>query len=631
MKRSRDLQFDEFAPDVFSGSGELDYIETPLSGRSFLLVAAVAALVLLILLTRIITLNVVKGDFYTARALANVNREKAIPANRGIITDRYGTVLAKNAETFSLFVNTNDLLRDRQRMESALAQVSQLTQVPLADLLLEIEKADMEATPEIPLVRNIEADVAISLKTLTIPGLHVENDFRREYINAPVFAPVLGYTGLSDTENAVIGKSGLERFYDDQLRGRDGVYTYVRNALGQTLDERLTVEPISGATLETSLDAELQEYFYARLQQQLQTANSSAAVGIAIEPATGEILALASLPSYDNNVFVTPGKNAERAALFADPNKPLFNRAILGAYSPGSTIKPLVALAGLREGVMDPVFGVYSPGYLDIPNPYFPDKPTRFLDWKAHGWVNVRKALAVSSNVYFYVIGGGDSAQSEERARQGLGITRLREYWQQFGFGSATGVDFVDESLGFLPAPEEKEERTGQPWRIGDTYNVSIGQGDLLVSPLQLVRFTASIADDGQSRRPHFARKITDPDGTTTVNRGQEVLFDYSSWELPLEEVQTGMVQAVTEEYGTARMLNTLAMTAAGKTGSAQINNNTAENAFFVGYAPAEDPQIAILVLIETAKSGSLNAVPVAYDVLQWFYENRLQNENSKL
>jgi len=630
MKNKKsNIDFDEFAPDVFSGASNLDYIERPISTRIFILIGIVLLIGILIIFGKIFSLNVVKGDFYQQRAMANVNRERSIPAYRGVITDRFGEVLAESSDTFSVFADATDLIKEGVDLEDLLSKVAEATGQELEGLMDKVAETDLEKSNEIVLVRNIEPEVAINIRAQDLGGVRVENDYRREYTDGPIFSQIIGYTGASEEGNLIVGKAGLERFYDKELRGKEGVYTYTRNAIGEVLDERVSLEAISGSKMATTLDAGLQKYFYKRLKSQLADMGSRAGVGIAIDPATGEILALVSLPSYDNNAFVTPGRSEEITGYFNNDLKPLFNRAIMGSYSPGSTIKPLVALAALREKVVDPVYGIYSPGYLDVPNPYDPDKPTRFLDWQPQGWVNVRSALAKSSNVYFYQVGGGFGDLV------GLGIERLKNYWRMFGLGGETGVDFVGEATGFLPDPEWKEEKTDQPWRIGDTYNVSIGQGDLQVSPLQLIRFIASIADGGHMRRPHFVKELTASDGTKTVARWQDVFFDYSGWVMELEEVRAGMAQGVSKSYGTSHMLATLPMSVAGKTGSAQISNNTKTNAFFVGYGPVEPiadllpekvGQIAVLVLIEDAKEGSLNAVPVARDVLNWYYFNRLSD-----
>ena len=289
-----------------------------------------------------------------------------------------------------------------------------------------------------------------------------------------------------------------------------------------------------------------------------------------------------------------------------------------GVYTPGSTVKPMVALAALNEHVIDPKKQIFSAGYIEIPNPYFPDKPSRFLDWKAHGWVDLRSAIARSSNVYFYEVGGGFENI------KGLGVDKLKEYWQKFGFGEKTGIDLDSESVGFLPDPEEKEIRTKDIWRLGDTYNVSIGQGDFQVTPIQLINYISAFANDGKYFKPFVLKKVTGEDGAVLEERQPENVRDFSDLSSYLKEVQEGMKDAVRQPYGTAHLLAELSVSVAGKTGSSQVENNTRTNAFFVAYAPADNPQIAILVLIENAKEGSLNAVPIGKDVIDWYYWNRL-------
>ena len=327
---------------------------------------------------------------------------------------------------------------------------------------------------------------------------------------------------------------------------------------------------------------------------------------------------MVNLPSFNKNIFVESGHNTEKSRILNSSNHPLFNRSVSGAYNPGSTIKPLVALAALSEGVIDAKKQIFSAGFIEIPNPYFPDKPSRFLDWKPHGWVDLHSALARSSNVYFYEIGGGFNDT------KGLGIDKLKEWWGKFGLGQKTNIDLPSEDNGFLPDPEIKERKTRDIWRIGDTYNVSIGQGDLLVTPIQLINFIAAIANGGKLYQPYVVKNIIGPNNEIAKENNQLILSDYSSLSDYIAEVQKGMNDTVDKSYGTAHLLSDLPVTVAAKTGSAQILNNTQTNAFFVGYAPAVNPQIAILVLIENAREGSLNAVPVAKDVLNWYHWNRL-------
>ena len=326
---------------------------------------------------------------------------------------------------------------------------------------------------------------------------------------------------------------------------------------------------------------------------------------------TGAVLAMVSFPSYDPNKFensTLPNNIEYINNILHAKDKPLFNRVISGLYSPGSTIKPVHATAALAEGIITPNKQIFSAGYIEIPNPYNPKHPTRFLDWKPQGWVDIYSALARSSNVYFYTVGGGFEDI------KGLGINRLRKYWKFFKLDKSTGIDFPGETYGLLPSPEEKKRTTGSIWRIGDTYNISIGQGDLRITPIELLDAIIAISNKGIVFSPHIA-----------IDRKKSVLMDLSQFEPEFKDVRKGMEDVVKKPYGTAHLLSSLTLKVAAKTGSTQTNNNTKTNALFVGYAPTDKPQIAILILVEDAKEGSLNAVPIAKDVFQWYYENRLK------
>jgi len=623
MRRKAELEFDEFVTDSVA-STELDYLELPISQRVFLLVILTSALIGAIVLGRVLYLNIMRSDFYTTRSEANINRDVSIPAYRGLIVDRFGEVLATNAETFSVFLDIPDLLKDRPKLDVTLSRLADMVGVPVSDLYTTLEAADFETKSSVALVRNITAESAIAVRGLSLASVRVENDYRREYPNAEDFSHVIGYTGVAQKGSSIIGKAGLERFYDEQLRGVDGVLLSQRDAAGSVIDERIAQKPVSGYEVATTLDAEFQSYFYNRLAESLRNLGLKAGVGIALDPRNGEVLALFNIPSYDNNVFVTPGKGKELSQLFNDTSRPLFNRAVSGAYNPASTIKPLVATAALHAGVVSPGYQILSKGYIELPNPYNPDKPSRFVDWKAHGLVDVHSAIARSSNVYFYEVGGGFEGL------KGLGIERLRQAWEEFGLGVKTGIDLDSEAAGFLPNPQEKEERTGQPWRIGDTYNVSIGQGDLLVTPLQLLNYIATIANGGTRYQPMIMKKMKSVDGRTVQESHPIVAQEYSDYAGAMAQVRQGMEDGVSKDYGTSHLLDTLPVEIAAKTGSAQTNNNTKTNAFFVGYMPAKAPEIAILVLVEDAKGGSLNAVPIAKDVFAWYYEHRLLQKQAE-
>lgn len=589
-----------------------ELMEVPLANQIFKAIFAVASVLALIGLSRLFFLSVVKSGFYGEKSFHNANQVIYKNPSRGIIFDRFGKPLVKNETVLNVVLTFSKLPKISAERVKIFEQLADVFKIPIESLLGVINKTDLEKTDQIVLGQIDNPEKAVELRKLEYPGIQVEESYKRFYPDPEIFAHILGYIGavseddLAENNNLLInekiGKTGLESYYDAGLRGKYGITVKMRNVKGEVFDEKTMSLPKSGESLVTNIDSEFQKKFYSAMLGGLKKVGSRAGAGLAINPQNGEILALVSFPSFNGNDFIDSRDYAEK--IFKDKSQPLFNRVISGVYNPGSTIKPLVATAALNEKIIDVKKEIFSAGFIEIPNPYFPDKPSRFLDWKSHGWVNLYSALARSSNIYFYSVGGGFGDV------HGLGITRLKKYWQEFGLGEKTGIDFTGEKTGFLPDPETK--KTGN-WLLGDTYNVSIGQGDLLITPLQLLNYISAVANKGFIYEPHVAQKSA------------KISIDLSGFKDIFGEVEKGMIDAVKKPYGTAYSLNDLPMPTAAKTGSAQIQNNTKVNAFFVGYSPVPNPQIAVLILVEDAKEGSLNAVPIAKEILSWYYENRVK------
>lgn len=598
-KRNTTEGFDLEEAMLDQSGNTFEVLELPLSPRIFQIFFIAVLCVGCIIAGRIAYLGVLQGNSYRVRALANMNREAVIPAPRGIIFDRFGTPLVENHSTFDVYVRVSDFFSHREEIESELKEVLNLSEEDIAGL---IHEADLEKSDLVRVAHDVESAQVIALKNRGTEGVSAQNAYRRSYPFGPYFSHVVGYVDADRNT-----KTGLEGFYDDTLKGEDGVLLKRRNAQGEIVDSFVAKAAENGKAITIAIDSGLQTYLTDRLHAGLVAIGRTAGVGIALNPKNGEVLAMVSLPNFNSNFFASNGHNEEKRRLLTSGTQPLFDRAISGLYSPGSTIKPLVAVAALKEGVVDTQKSILSIGYIEIPNPYHPESPSRFLDWKPQGWVNLYSALARSSDVYFYEVGGGFEGM------RGLGIDSLRAWWHTFLLDAKSGIDLPGERYGFLPNTEEKQKRTGQPWRIGDTYNVSIGQGDLLVTPIELINYIAAIANQGVIFKPHLNKDET-----------PEILSDLTSLSSEIKEVQQGMRDAVSKPYGTAHMLADLRFASAGKTGSAQIQNNTKTNAFFVGYMPADNPELALLILVEDAKEGSLNAVPVAHDVFSWYYEHRI-------
>jgi len=619
---------DEWAKD-------LDVVEVPIGNKPLVYLGIAVAMIGLVLLGRVLYLNLYLGKFYEARAQFNASEEERTPAPRGLIYDREGKVLADNEVTFAAFLDLKEFLEHPEFQEKTLGAIENvlfLSEEDLMNLIRENTSADFAAP--IALNDNLSQDQLVQLKGLSLPTIIVENNFERQYAEGQIFSSVVGYlgrVGAEDLKNDVslgsedfVGRAGVEAFYNSELAGQPGISVKLKNAKGEVLSEHEESQPQIGKSLRLTIDGGLQEYFYERMREGLAALGRNVGVGIAINPQNGEVLALINMPSYDNNILSGSGNNSAKAEVLTSKFMPLFSRAVSGFYNPGSTIKPLVGVAALKEGVIAASREIFSPGYLLVPNPYNPDEvasSSRYLDWRYQGKVDLAAALAQSSDVYFYIVGGGSPQRStplfndeSDYGISGLGVSRLYDWWQKFGLGKLSGIDLPAEAKGFLPTAQWKENKTGKPWLLGDTYNVSIGQGDLLVTPIQLLDYISAIANGGKIYQP-------------TLNLDSEppkILTDLSDLLPQIKEVQQGMIEGVTSPLGTAHLLSDLGFPVAAKTGSAQIKSNTQENALFVGYAPTDKPQIAVLVLIENSLEGSLNAVPIAKDVLNWYYWNRI-------
>lgn len=616
-----DLFLDEAVLDDLSEG--LDIVERPLGRRVFFVAWIVVCALVVGALIRIFYLDVINGSTYRSRAFANAGQEIVLRAPRGGIYDRYGTLLVSNQPSFNVTLNLSQVLKDRAHIDNFLQTVNAIVPIDVAAVARDVVNADLEHQAYYPLAKNISLDQVVRLRNARLAPIIIENNYTRSYVDGPIFSHIIGYTGLAGAQDLAkdpslsltdeVGKAGLEAQYNAWLSGTNGQAVVYEDARGNPLDTKTLRDPVPGDSLYTTIDAALQQETYNALTKQLAALGRTRGAALIIDTKTGAVRALVSIPGYDNN-HLTP-------ALFTNPDGPTFNRVISGVYSPGSTIKPLVAFATLEEQIVSPFFKIFSPGYLDVPNPYDPAHPSRFLDWQYQGWVDMFSAIAKSSDVYFYEVGGGFGPL------QGLGISRLHQYWDRFGLGAKTGIDLPGEVAGTLPDAASKEARTGQPWRLGDTYNVSIGQGDLAITPIELLRYIAGIAENGKLPTPHVLKFVKDESGKTVFAPS------YTTTQIPYKNaqdfsyVQRGMVDAVTQPYGTAHMLADVPWSVAGKTGSAQISNNTKENAFAVAYAPVDNPQIAILVLIEDSRQGSLNAVPVVDAILKWYVENRVTTD----
>ena len=631
MKKKQEIPFEDSLNDDWGH--DLDMVEVPLGANPLITLGAIIACIALVILGRVVYLNWADGAYYATRAEDNATAAQATPAPRGIIYDAEGDPLVENKAVFDAVLDAHLFISDPSSQSSTLGAAQSILGIPpstIWSLLAQSEAQDF-STPVV-LAEGISQPELVDIQALGASStIKIQSDFERYYPNGPVFSSVVGYVGrvsqsdLADdpklTAEDFVGKMGIEEEYDTVLQGTPGVDIKFTDAYGKVLGEEQQSTSAIGGSVHLTIDGGLQTEVYDAIQRELAMLGRQVGVGLAIDPQTGAVLSLVNLPGFDNNAFTNSASNtAEIENYLTSPDKPLFDRVVSGQYQPGSTIKPLVGVAALKEGVITADRQLYSPGYLMVPNPYNSSTPTKYMDWESHGSINLASALAQSSDVYFYIVGGGSPEYTTPPLNDpvdygitGLGAAKLDEWWTTFGLGKKTGIDLPSEAAGFLPTPAWWSTVSTRPWSLGDTYNISIGQGSLAVTPIQLLSYIDAIANGGTIYKPFL-----NASSTPQVSKDLTYLLPQ------IQQVQQGMLAAVADPRGTAYTMDGLPAQACAKTGSAQVQNNQEENALFVGYFPCTNPKIALLLLIENSKQGSLNAVPIAKDVFDWYYNNRM-------
>ena len=440
-----------------------------------------------------------------------------------------------------------------------------------------------------------------------------DGSMRRNYL-LPSLGHIIGYVSYPKKDSKGVyydtkqtGLAGLEAKYDSRLAGKNGRLLTETDAFGRVRSEGMMESAEAGETVQLSIDANLEKLFAQAIAEGVRKKHFIAGAGVILNAHTGAVRAIVSYPSYDPNVMASGGPSEIIASYSTNPGHPFIDHAVQGVYAPGSIVKPIVASGALTDGIITPSTAIDDPGFISLPDPYHPGKSFTFKGWKALGIVDVRKALAWSSDIFFYTVGGGFGTQ------KGLGIDRLAYWYQQFGLGSLTGIDVPGEASGLIPTPEWKQKTLNEPWYLGDTYFTSIGQYSVQVTPIQMVRATAAVANGGKL----FTPTLLAGQAPTHVN----VPVDASA----LKVVREGMRQTVTSALAGA--LNLPYITVAAKTGTAETGTrNQYDNSWVVGFFPYENPQYAFTVVLERGPSGTgSQAVNVMRDLFEALHaENSL-------
>jgi len=602
--------------------------ETRLFTNRTIVAVVFILLVTLAIVTRMAYLQIINHKHYTA--LSQNNRVSIVPVapTRGLIFDRNGVILAQNLPTYSL-----DVVQERVKdMEQTLAELGKIIDISARDIeRFNKQLAQKRRFQPVPLrFRLNDEEVArLAVNRHRFPGIEIQARLTRDYPQANLTVHAVGYVGrINEKELATItaadnsanyaatthiGKRGIEKAYESLLHGTVGHQKVETNVLGRTIRVLERVAPAPGKDLIITLDVELQRVAKEALGDNL-------GVVVAIDPNNGDVLALASKGDYDPNLFVNGIDHKTYQALQTSLEKPFINRALQGQYPPGSTVKPFIGLAGLEHNDIRHNQKIFCRGWYSLG-----EDSHRYRDWKkqGHGLTDLKKAVAESCDVYFY------------KLAQKMGIDRIHDFLSPFGFGQRTGIDIAGEATGILPSTQWKRTTRGEPWYLGETLISGIGQGYTLATPLQLAVATATLANRGRTLQPHLLKTVLHPGEQNepfTPDRPSITIEKHEprNWKRTID----AMLNVVYGTHGTARGINhQQSYKIAGKTGTAQVfgiaqdaeyikedvAKHLRDHALFIAFAPADDPQIAISVVVENGGSGGSVAAPIAGTVIDYY------------
>ncbi len=549
-------------------------------------------------------LQILNYPYY--RGLSDNNSLRLITARapRGIITDRNGEILATNEPSYSLYVVPADLKANT----NSLVRLSQILDEPLSSLELMVESRKKRRRFEpIRLQTHLDEKMIAEIEEnrVRLPGVYVQLEPERFYPHGELASHILGYIGEISEEDltrlrengysvgAVVGKNGTERVYDQVLRGEDGGVQIEVDASGIQRRTLAYKKPIQGQTLQLSIDWKIQELAEKLMADQIGSV-------VVTNPQTGEILALVSHPNFDPNEFVSGISFKDWNKLLKDKNHPLEDRAIQGQYPPGSIFKLVTTLGALEDGVID-----FNKVFLCRGIFWFKTWPYRCWRTSGHGWVNLERAIIESCDIFFYQLG------------LLVKIDKIYSVAKEMGLGSKTQVDLDHELSGLVPNPQWKEATQHQPWFPGNTIQMSIGQGYLLTTPLQMLDVTAGLAMNGKIFKPHLLYRIVDQNtGRTVFEKQPEVLHESSVDKKYLDFIKATMEKVINSEFGTGKKARIRGVRVAGKTGTSE-NPHGDNHAWFTAFAPAEDPKVAIIVMVENGGEGGIVSAPIAKRVME--------------
>ena len=615
-----DEVFFEFSDGIESVE-QTQFVNTPIERISIRTFFLCFLCILVFLGGYLMYLVVSKGESNLLVAQKNAQDDYNVISSRGQIITTDNTIVALSQDAFNV-VATPALFENERQIELIVNNITHLYPNTQRNTLFNrLASGYRRNQSHAVVLKNLNSETVAPILPLIdkYDSLSLETARVRSYPFGEMFSHIVGYIALVNKQEIeekgysfidYVGRQGVESQFDTQLRGVDGVFRKYIGSLGNTEGESLVQEPEQGGNVVLTVDFKLQQIVYEELKQTLeQEEEISAGTVVALDPRNGAVRAMVSMPAFDPNVLLQELTQQEIQAYFASDQTSFFNRATMGAYPAGSVIKPLIAVGALEEGIIHPNTEIITDGSITVRSVYDPNVSWTFLDWKNHGVVDMRRAIAVSSNVYFYAIGGGYNNV------QGLGINNIVKWLNTFYWGKELGINFDNERAGVVPTPEWKQQNKGQEWYIGDTYNTAIGQGDILVTPLQIASSLSAVVNGGLLYKPYLVDRIEGASNTGTLYF-PDILAQNIAQQESLGIVKQGMRQAVLE--GSSRLLQAVPVQVAGKTGTAQASNEN-NHALFAGFAPYQDPELVFAVLLEKGQK-STKAVALTHDILQRYY-----------
>jgi penicillin-binding protein 2 len=605
-------------------SSENDWYRHRLGGLMFCVMTAFAVLII-----RLFHLQNVQGEEFRRLSENNCIRLQSVDAPRGLIFDRNKKILADNRPSLDLVI----ILKDARPVDETIGKLSEYANIPLEELIAKVNaNRGVPAYKSVVLKADINMDTlaAVEVHKFDLPGISVNISSRRQYPEKASMAHIIGYVGEVNSQELndereddyeyrvgdYIGKIGIEKSQEEFLRGTRGGRQVEVDAKGRVVRILNTIEGKPGHNVYLTIDDELQK------KAESLIADTTGAM-VMMNYSNGEVLAMASNPSFDLNPFITGMSRDEWNKLISNPDRPLENKAMQAEYPPASTYKIITAMAALEEGVANERTSVSCPGYYQ-----FKDHTYRCWNKYGHGPVNVFSAMAMSCDVFFYHVG------------QKLGVDRIAKYAKAAGLGAKTGIELDHEGGGLIPTSEWKKKRMGVSWRAGETISVAIGQGYNLTTPLQMAMVTAAVANGGIVYRPTIVKKIETAEGYVVHEAAPEEKGRLPVSQKTLEIVRKGLKLVVNSPTGTAYKMRLGQIEICGKTGTAQVVSNPKEDnpkrkvaahlrshAWFVGYSSSENFPIAVSVIVEHGEHGSDAAAPLVRDMIRYYYESEVGHQ----